>query len=109
MTDWKAASRMLSYMAHKFGVALVTPAAENGFGLVGDRAFIEVPSLARTFGKVTPKQIRRWLWEVRYDPVWKESGVLVYVERESPTSWQGKVGRVGSPESEDAIVFTEAA
>ena len=100
---------MLSYMAHKFGVALVTPAAENGFGLVGDRAFIEVPSLARTFGKVTPKQIRRWLWEVRYDPVWKESGVLVYVERESPTSWHGKVGRVGSPESEDAIVFTEAA
>jgi hypothetical protein len=40
--------------------------------------------------------------------VWKEPGVLVYVERESPTSWVGKVGRVGSPESEDAIVFTEA-
>jgi hypothetical protein len=96
-------------MAHKFGVALVTPEAENGFGLVGDCAFVELPSLGRSFAKVTPKQLRRWLWEVRYDPVWKEPGVLVYVERESPTSWVGKVGRVGSPESEDAIVFTEAA
>lgn len=109
MTDWKAASHLLSYMAHKFGVALVTPDAENGFGLVGDRAFVESPGLGRSFGKVTPKHLRRWLWEVRYDPVWKEPGVLVYVERESPTSWVGKVGRVGSPDADDAIVFTEAA
>jgi len=33
----------------------------------------------------------------------------VYVERKSPTSWVGKVGRIGSPEAEDAIVFTENA
>jgi hypothetical protein len=29
------------------------------------------------------------------------------VERESPTSWNGKVGLVGSPEIETAIVFEE--
>ena len=107
MTDWKAASHLLSYMAHKFGVALVTPEAENGFGLVGDRAFVELPSLGRSFAKVTPKQLRRWLWEVRYDPVWKEPGVLVYVERESPTSWNGKGGLVGSSEIDNAITFEE--
>jgi hypothetical protein len=46
---------------------------------------------------------------VRYDPVWREPDVLVYVEREDPTSWMGRVGRVGSPDLEDAIVFTEVA
>jgi len=96
-------------MAHKFGVALSTPGAENGFGLVGDRGFIEVPGLGREFSKLTPKRLRGWLWEVRADPVWREPDVLVYIERQSPTSWVGKVGRVGSPDAEDAIVFTEAA
>ncbi len=109
MTDWKATSRFLSDMAHKYGVGLVTPEAENGFGLVGDRGFVPVSALDRKFTKLTPKGIRRWLWEVRYDPVWREPDVLVYVEREDPTSWTGRVGRVGSPDLEDAIVFTEAA
>lgn len=102
-------SRFLSDMAHKFGVGLVTPTVQNGFGLVGSRGFLPVGELDRKFSKMTPKQIRRWLWEVRYNPVWQEPDVLVYVERESPTSWVGKVGRVGSPDAEDAIVFTEAA
>lgn len=102
-------SRFLSDMAHKFGVGLVTPTVQNGFGLVGGRGFLPVVELDRKFSKMTPKQIRRWLWEVRYNPVWQEPDVLVYVERESPTSWVGKVGRVGSPDAEDAIVFTEAA
>lgn len=109
MNDWKAMSRFLSDMAHKFGVGLVTPAVENGFGLVGGKGFLPVGQLDREFSKLTPKGIRRWLWEVRYDPVWRESDVLVYVERKSPTSWVGKVGRIGSPEAEDAIVFTENA
>lgn len=108
MSDWKAMSRFLSDMAHKFGVGLVTPAVENGFGLVGGKGFLPVGQLDREFSKLTPKGIRRWLWEVRYDPVWRERDVLVYVERKSPTSWVGKVGRIGSPEAEDAIVFTEA-
>lgn len=107
--DWKAMSRFLSDMAHKYGVGLATPAAENGFGMVGDRGFLPVQELECEFGRLTPKRIRRWLWESRYNPVWQESDVLVYVERESPTSWVGMVGRVGSPDAEDAIVFTEAA
>lgn len=107
--DWKLTSRFLSDMAHKYGVGLATPSADNGFQLVGAQGFLPVGGLERRFSKLTPKGIRRWLWEVRYDPVWREPGVLVYVERENPTSWVGQVGRIGSPESEDAIVFTEAA
>jgi hypothetical protein len=109
VTDWKRTSRFLSDMAHKYGVGLSTPSAENGFGLVGVQGFLPVGGLERRFDRLTPKGIRRWLWDVRYDPVWREHDVLVYVERESPTSWVGQVGRVGSPDAEEAIVFTEAA
>ena len=107
--DGKLMSRFLSDMAHKYGVGLSTPAAQNGFRQVGEKGFLPVDELERKFSKLTPKGIRRWLWEARYNPVWQEPDVLVYVERESPTSWIGMVGRVGSPDAEDAIVFTEAA
>jgi hypothetical protein len=109
MTDWKTISQFLTYMAHKFGLGLSTLTCENGFGLVGDKAFVERPELGRQFGKMTPKVIRRWLWDLRYDPVWREPGVMVYVERESPTSWKGKIGTVGDPANEHAIVFSEAS
>jgi hypothetical protein len=109
MADWKRMSHLLSYMAHKFGVGLSTPQAENGFQRLGKLAYIEVPGLGREFGKMTPKQLRAWLWEVRHDPVFKEQDVLIYVERQSPTSWRGSVGRAGSPDHEDAIVFTEVS
>ena len=107
MTDWKTTSQFLTYMAHKFGVALSTTDARNGFQLVGSRAFVEVPGLERHFDRVTPKVVRRWMWEVRYNPVWKDPNTLVYIERESPTSWWGKVGKVGRPEDDRAVVFTE--
>lgn len=107
MNDWKATSRFLSDMAHKFGVGLVTPDCRNGFGLVGGKALVVQSRMDRRMEKLTPKGIRRWLWEVRYDPVWRDPNVLVYVEREDPTGWVGHVGLVGSPQSESAIVFTE--
>jgi len=107
MSNWKDTSHLLTYMAHKFGVALCTPEAENGFQLVGSGAFVPTPGLDRQFDRLTPKSVRRWLWEVRYNPVWQEPGVLVYVERESPTSWNGKVGLVGSSEIDNAITFEE--
>jgi hypothetical protein len=94
-------------MAHKFGVALSTTDAQNGFQLVGSGAFVPQPELDCQFTRLTPKSVRRWLWEVRHNPVWQQPGVLVYIERESPTSWSGKVGLVGSPEIETAIVFEE--
>jgi len=109
LTDWKQTSHFLTYMAHKFGAALSTPDARNGFQLVGAQGFVPVDGLDCKFAKMTPKAVRRWLWEVRYNPVWAEPDVLVYIERESPTSWVGKVGRMGSPDAENAIVFTEAA
>jgi hypothetical protein len=109
VNDWKTMSRFLSDMAHKFGVGLSTPDCQNGFGLVGGKAFVEEPGLECKFTMLTPKRIRRWLWEARYNPVWKEPGVLVYVEREDPTGWVGRVGRVGDPAHEQAIVFTETA
>lgn len=109
MSDWKLMSRYLSDMAHKFGVALSTPDADNGFRLVGSNSFVYDPRLDCRFTKLTPKAIRRWLWENRHDPLFGRPDVLVYIERESPTSWIGKVGGVGSPEAETAIVFTEAA
>lgn len=109
MSDWKLASRFLSDMAHKYGVGLATPSAENGFQVVGDRGFLPVAELDHDFSKLTPKAIRRWLWESRYNPVWHESEVLVYVERESPTSWKGRVGVPGPADAEQAIVFTEDA
>ena len=107
MSNWKGTSHLLTYMAHKFGVALCTPEAENGFQLVGSNAFVPAPGLDRQFDRLTPKSVRRWLWEVRHNPVWQEPGVLVYVERESPTSWNGKVGLVGSSEIDNAITFEE--
>jgi hypothetical protein len=107
MTDWKQTSHFLTYMAHKFGVALSTPDARNGFQLVGSNGFITLPVLDRKFDRMTPKAVRRWLWEVRYNPIWQEPDVMVYVERESPTSWTGKVGIVGSSRAKNAIVFTE--
>jgi hypothetical protein len=107
-SNWKDTSHLLTYMAHKFGVALCTPEAQNGFQLVGSNAFVPAPGLDRQFDRLTPKSVRRWLWEVRYNPVWQEPGVLVYVERESPTSWNGKVGLVGPVESENGIVFEES-
>jgi hypothetical protein len=109
MPDWKVTSHMVTEMAHKFGVALSSLEGENGFGLVGCQGFVVKPELDRKFEKMTPKTVRRWLWEVRYDPVWREPGVLVYVERESPTSWVGHVGRIAPPDDERAIVFTEVA
>jgi hypothetical protein len=109
VTDWKTTSHFLTYMAHKFGVALSTPDARNGFQLVGSRGFVVQPELDRKFERMTPKAVRRWLWEVRYNSVWHEPDVMVYVERESPTSWTGRVGVIGSPEDEHAIVFTEDA
>ena len=107
MNDWKTTSQFLTYMAHKFGVALSTTDARNGFQLVGGKAFVSQPDLDRHFDRMTPKAVRRWLWEVRYNPVWRESDVMVYIERESPTSWLGKVGRVGDRAAEHAIVFKE--
>ena len=89
MNDWKTTSQFLTYMAHKFGVALSTTDARNGFQLVGGKAFVSQPDLDRHFDRMTPKAVRRWLWEVRYNPVWRESDVMVYIERESPTSWLG--------------------
>lgn len=109
MIDWKLTSRYLSDMAHKYGVALATPDSRNGFQLVGANAFVGEPGLDCRFTKLTPKCIRRWLWENRHEPVFGRPDVLVYIERESPTGWVGMVGRVGSPDAEDAIVFTEAA
>lgn len=109
MTDWKLTSRFLSDMAHKFGVALSTPEGENGFQLVGSNAFVWDPALECRFSKLTPKRIRRWLWENRRAPAFEQPGVLVYIERESPTSWVGRVGGVGDASAETAIVFTEAA
>jgi hypothetical protein len=109
LNDWKLTSRFLSDMAHKFGVGLATPHGDNGFQLVGDQAFVEVPELRHQFDRVTPKVIRRWLWEVRYNPVWQDDGVLVMVEQEDPTGWVGRVGRVGSPDLDESIVFTEVA
>jgi hypothetical protein len=106
--DWKQTSHFLTYMAHKFGAALSTPDSRNGFQLVGSQAFVPVEGLDHKFNKVTPKSVRRWLWEVRYNPIWRDPDVLVYIERESPTSWWGRVGKVGSPDHEQAIVFTEA-
>jgi hypothetical protein len=108
MSDWKETSHFLTFMAHKFGIGMSTPDAENGFQILGSNGLLVKPELDRKFSKMTPKQIRRWLWDVRYDPVWQEADVLVYVERESPTSWVGRVGRIGSPDDEQAIVFTEA-
>ena len=107
MSNWKTTSHFLTYMAHKFGVALSTTDAQNGFQLVGSNAFVPQPELDCQFTRLTPKGVRRWLWEVRHNPVWQQPGVLVYIERESPTSWNGKVGFVGSPEIETAIVFEE--
>lgn len=107
MTDWKQTSHFLTYMAHKFGAALSTPDARNGFELVGERAFVGVPGLERRFDRMTPKTIRRWLWDLRYDPVWKDPDALVYVEREDPTGWCGRIGHVGPADDEHAIVFTE--
>jgi hypothetical protein len=107
MSNWKTTSHFLTYMAHKFGVALCTPEAENGFQLVGSNAFVPHPELDCQFTRLTPKSVRRWLWEVRHNPVWQQPGVLVYIERESPTSWSGKVGLVGSSDLDNAIVFEE--
>ena len=107
MSNWKDTSHLLTYMAHKFGVALSTTDAQNGFQLVGSGAFVPTPGLDRQFDRLTPKGVRRWLWEVRNNPVWQQPGVLVYIERESPTSWNGKVGLVGSSEIDNAITFEE--
>ena len=49
-------------MSHKFGIGLSTPDAENGLQLVGDQAFVELTDLSHRFDRVTPKEIRRWLW-----------------------------------------------
>jgi hypothetical protein len=108
MPDWKVTSHLITSMAHKFGVALSTLEGQNAFRMVGSNGLVVKPELDRKFTKMTPKQVRRWLWEVRYDPVWREDDVLVYVERESPTSWVGRVGRIGPPDAAQAIVFTEA-
>ena len=107
MSRWKETSRLLSDMTHKFGIGLSTPDAENGFQLVGDQAFVELADLSRRFDRVTPKEIRRWLWEIRYNPVWEDPDVLVMVEREDPTGWVGRIGQVGSPDADTAIIFTE--
>lgn len=109
MIDWKLTSRYLSDMAHKYGVALATPDSRNGFQLVGANAFVGEPGLDCRFTKLTPKRIRRWLWEHRHAPVFGNPDTLVYIERESPTSWTGQVGGVGSPSDATAIVFTEDA
>lgn len=108
MNDWKRTSRFLSDMAHKFGVGMATPDCQNGFGLVGDQAFVPVVQLDRSFTKLTPKGIRRWLWEVRTDPVWHKRNVLVYIERADPTGWNGKIGLVGDVAEENGIVFQES-
>lgn len=109
MMDWKKTSHVLSEMSNRFGVALSTLDARNGFQVVGSNGLVLHQNLSRRLEKPTPKRIRRWLWEVRYDPVWREPGVLLFVQKEDPTGWVGHVGRIAPPDDERAIVFTEVA
>ena len=109
MTDWKRTSHVLSEMSNKFGVALSTLDAQNGFQVVGSNGIVLHQNLSRKLDKATPKRIRRWLWEVRYDPVWQEPGVLLFLQKDEPTGWVGHVARLAPADDDRAIVFTETA
>lgn len=107
--DWKACVRLLLDQAVKDGVGIVTPAGEDGFRVVGSGGFRPEPGTETPFPKEpTPKELRRWLWENRRRPFWKEDAPLVLLERTPEGAWKGMLGRpVPDDGHPDTIVFVE--
>lgn len=97
-TDWKQISRLLADMHNEHGKGAVTLEGDNAFAKAvdEDRAFYNLGSPQRDVEwgarELTPKMIRRWLWDLRKDEVLQRPNVFAW------TAWdeEKSVGGLGA-------------
>lgn len=95
MAKWKQISKLLAEMHNTHGRAAVTMGGENAFAKAIDSelSFREIPEahLLTSWKDVelTPKMIRRWMWDIRQDEVLKEENVFAWTVQNEENSVGG--------------------
>lgn len=95
MPNWKQAVRIAFENVDDFGVAVVTPDAEDILqsGLARGVLFYDCGTPTRRWVAERPPQkaVRGWLWRLRDDPVWKQKDPAFMIHRDGET-WNCTVG-----------------
>lgn len=79
MTNWKSMSRLIAEMHNTHGKSAVTLSGDNAFARAVNEELgfkeLDAPHLAMSWKdeELTPKMIRRWMWELRQDKIIKET------------------------------------
>lgn len=96
MANWKAAVGYACDLVERTGFALVTPEAENAMYecLGSGRMFYDCGTPGRRFSSASPtrKAVRRWLWGIRHEGVWKRRDPAFMIVRGKDGTWNCTVG-----------------
>lgn len=113
MTDWKELSKLMTEMHNDYGRSAVMVSGENAFAnaLENETALQDITTedieTSWETQKVTPKQIRRWIWGIRHNDKMKEPSTVIWTgwDEANQTSWGGLAQLV--EESNDETIKVE--
>ena len=95
MNRWKEAVRLAFESVEDFGVAVVTPEAEDvlEWGAEEGVLFYDCGTPTRRWVAEKPPQraVRGWLWKLRDDPVWRHKDPAFLIHRRGNV-WNCTVG-----------------
>ena len=105
MAKWKQISKLLAEMHNDHGRSAVTMGGENAFAKAVDSelSFKQLPDehliISWDDKELTPKMIRRWMWDIRRDKALKEDNVFVWTVQNEDSS-VGGFGTLVEPDEE---------
>ena len=97
MPNWKTISHSLTEMHNDHGRAAILVSGDNAFTqAVGGDTYIKDITTEKTEGMwegrdLTPKQIRRWVWDIRKEEVLQDDKTIIWTgyNKEEETSHGG--------------------
>tara|TARA_R110002051_G_scaffold173655_3_gene243961 strand:+ start:1993 stop:2352 length:360 start_codon:yes stop_codon:yes gene_type:complete len=108
MPDWKQISKLLAEMHNEYGKGAVTLEGENAFSkaVEENQVFYDLGSPQRHMEweeeTLTPKMIRKWLWELRKDDILERKDVFAWTVWEEDKS-VGGLGALVADELNDIL------